>query len=236
MKDEFTVWLQDRLDAMSFNPGAIDGIPGRRTTQALRGFQRAHNLRETGLADSATVSKLRQKSPSVTPPKQDLYSLYPWMTLALRKKGLLEGRDNKELRDFLKSDGATLGDPAKLPWCGDFVETCIALALQNEALPVNPYLARNWRKFGKATESGFGTVLVFWRTHKTKSTNGHVCFYVGEDDLYYYVLGGNQSNSVSIAKLDKERLLEARAPLTFPDFKAQKVLMTASGPVSTNEA
>jgi len=235
MKDKFTVWLQERMLSLGFNPGTIDGIPGRNTTTALKGFQRAHKLPETGVADVATVSLLQAKARLNPPPKQDLYSHYPWMALALRKKGLIEGRDNQELREFLKSDGKTLGDPSKLPWCGDFVETCIALALQNEALPTNPYLARNWTKFGKASEPGFGTVLVFWRTHKTKSTNGHVGFYVGEDDLYYYVLGGNQSNSVSIAKISKKRLLEARAPLTFSSFKAQKVRMTASGPVSSNE-
>lgn len=238
MKDPFIAWLQERLQAMGFNPGTVDGIWGRRTMTALKGFQRAYNLRETGVADEATVQKLKLKLPlsASTPPKDDLYARYPWMQIAVSKKGLLEGRDNAELRAFLKSDGKTLGDPAKLPWCGDFVETCVALALPNEPLPTNPYLARNWMKFGKETTPGFGAVLVFWRTSKTKSTNGHVGFYAGEDKDNFYVLGGNQSNSVSIAKLDKKRLLGARAPVSATDFVVHKVAMNSNGPVSTNEA
>lgn len=235
MKDAFIEWLQGQLKAAGFNPGAIDGIWGRNTASALERFQRAHALPVTGQADATTVTRLRSTSP-VLEPARDLYSRYPWMALALRKKGLREGRDNAELRKFLKSDGKTLGDPAKLPWCGDFVETCIAVSLPREPLPVNPYLARNWQKFGQHSEPGFGTVLVFWRTSKTKSTNGHVGFYVGEDDAHFYVLGGNQSNSVSIAKLDKGRLLSARAPTTVTDFVLYKVQMNDDGPVSTNEA
>lgn len=235
MKDLFIEWLQQQLATAGFDPGTVDGIWGRDTLAALRKYQDAYSLPQTGMADPATVLKLRNINASHEAPKQGLYSRYPWMQLALRKKGLLEGRDNAELRSFLKSDGKTLGDPAKLPWCGDFVETCVAVALAGEAIPVNPYLARNWQKFGVASEPGFGTVLVFWRTHKTKSTNGHVGFYVGEDATHFYVLGGNQSNSVSVAKLDKKRLLAARAPVTVKNFVLYKVQMTDSGPVSTNE-
>lgn len=236
MKDQFIGWMQGQLKSAGFNPGTIDGIWGRRTAYALEGFQRANGLPLTAQADALTVRTLRSVSADVEVPKQDLYSRYPWTALALRKKGLREGRDNAELRSFLKSDGKTLGDPAKLPWCGDFVETCIAVSLPREPLPVNPYLARNWQNFGKQSEPGFGTVLVFWRTSKTKSTNGHVGFYVGEDAAHFYVLGGNQSNSVSIAKLDKGRLLSARAPTTVADFVLYKVQMNDDGPVSTNEA
>ncbi|MEP9380673.1 hypothetical protein ABLE91_28575 [Aquabacter sp. CN5-332] len=75
-------------------------------------------------------------------------SLTPWIALAQRKMGLHEVRDNKALKDFLKSDGHALGDPAKLPWCGDFVETCIAVSLPREPMIDNRYWALNWPKFG----------------------------------------------------------------------------------------
>lgn len=239
MQNKFITWLQLRLDAYGFNPGDIDGIWGRRTMNALKQFQGAHNLRQSGVADADTVRKLRASNIPKLPdkmPRPDLFARFPYMQVGMRKKGLHEKRDNADLRTFLFSDGKTLGDPAVLPWCGDFVETCIALALPNEVLPVNPYLARNWRKFGQECEPCFGAVLVFWRTHKTNSTNGHVGFYVGEDDKNFYVLGGNQSNGISIAKLDKDRLLAARRPLTLPDFEVHKVQMTDNGPVSNNEA
>ncbi|BCH23502.1 hypothetical protein [Mesorhizobium sp. L-8-3] len=44
----------------------------------------------------------------------------PWIAIARAKIGQHEKIYNKKLRDWLKSDGHALGDPAKLPWCGDF--------------------------------------------------------------------------------------------------------------------
>ncbi|MBP2460160.1 MULTISPECIES: hypothetical protein [unclassified Rhizobium] len=69
-------------------------------------------------------------------------------SLAQTKLGLNETRENASLKAFLKSDGHALGDPAKLPWCGDFLETCIALSLLKEPMIANPYWALNWLKFG----------------------------------------------------------------------------------------
>lgn len=53
---------QQRLDALGLAPGPIDGVMGSRTREALRAFQRGHDLPETGeldwqtrLALSATV-------------------------------------------------------------------------------------------------------------------------------------------------------------------------------------
>jgi len=49
----------------------------------------------------------------------------PWMVEAKKVMGLHENRDRAVLAKWLKSDGKTLGDPSKLPWCGDFVDTAI---------------------------------------------------------------------------------------------------------------
>ena len=135
------------------------------------------------------------------------------MDLALRKKGLHENIDNAQLRKFLKSDGSTLGDPAQLPWCGDLVETCLALTLPDAILPSNPYLARNWLKFGKTVDPCFGAVMVFWRGTKASGL-GHVGFYYSEDDTHYSILGGNQGNRIGIGAYRKDRFLGARLPET----------------------
>ncbi len=42
----------------------------------------------------------------------------------------------------------------------------------------------------------------------------HVGLYAGEDDTHYNVLGGNQSNSVSVARIEKSRLVAIRWPKT----------------------
>lgn len=118
--------------------------------------------------------------------------------------------------------------------CGDAVETPIALTLSKEKLPENPYLARNWLKFGKPLETPiYGSIGVFWREKKT-GTKGHVGFLVGEDKDHYYVLGGNQRNSVNVTKISKERFLGARWPLTYPIRKMPLPRMSGV-PLSVNE-
>jgi len=117
--------------------------------------------------------------------------------------------------DWLKRDGRSLGDPGENPWCGDFVETCIRVALPGEpllgALGTNPYWARNWLLFGQAVQPIPGAVMIFER-----GSGGHVGFTVGQDDTHFFVLGGNQSDAVTIARIAKTRLLGARWPATVP--------------------
>ena len=56
-----------------------------------------------------------------------------------------------------------------------------------------------------------GAVLIFER-----GSGGHAGFAVGQDDTHFFVLGGNQSDAVTIARIAKSRLLGARRPATFP--------------------
>jgi hypothetical protein len=46
----------------------------------------------------------------------------------------------------------------------------------------------------------------------TRTGGGHVGFYVRETAKYVYVLGGNQSNKVTIAGFDKARIIAYRLP------------------------
>jgi uncharacterized protein (TIGR02594 family) len=237
----FIEWVQRRLLAHGFNPGIVDGEWGRNTRSATVSFQEAKGLPPHGVLNEITVAALRaapQHIPNDTAPDapaMDLLNAFPWMELALRKKGLREREDNRDLRAFLKSDGKTLGDPAVLPWCGDFVETCIAVTLPDAALPTNPYLARNWQRFGHSVEPCFGSILVFWRG-SVSGTKGHVGFYYSEDKENYHVLGGNQGDKVSIAALDKKRLLSAQLPLVGGPYPCKKVSSGSKFSLSINEA
>jgi hypothetical protein len=56
-----------------------------------------------------------------------------------------------------------------------------------------------------------GAVLIFER-----GSGGHVGFAIGQDITHFYVLGGNQSDAVTIARIAKSRLLDACWPATFP--------------------
>ena len=185
--------LQSGLDRLGHAPGAIDGQWGVRTARALKQLLTANGR------------------PAAMAPRGSL----PWMTEAKTALGRNEARDRTWLMDWLKRDGRSLGDPAKNPWCGDFVETCIRIALPEEpllgALGANPYWARNWLLFGQVVQPITGAVLICER-----GSGGHVGFAVGQNDTNFLVPGGNQSDAVTIARIAKSRLLGARWPATIP--------------------
>ncbi|MFQ5960768.1 MAG: peptidoglycan-binding protein, partial [Candidatus Methylomirabilales bacterium] len=52
---------QQRLRAAGYNPGSIDGLMGRQTRTALRRYQSAHGLDETGEFDKETRTSLGMK-------------------------------------------------------------------------------------------------------------------------------------------------------------------------------
>jgi uncharacterized protein (TIGR02594 family) len=185
--------IQRGLEQLGHSPGTIDGLWGLRTARALKSLLAANG-----------------RAAAVAPPGP-----LPWITEAKSALGRNEARDRSWLMDWLKRDGRSLGDPSKNPWCGDFVETCIRVALPDEpllgALGTHPYWARHWMLFGREVQPITGAVLIFER-----GLGGHVGFAVGQDDTHFYVLGGNQSDAVTIARITKSRLLGARWPATYP--------------------
>ena len=122
-----------------------------------------------------------------------------------------------------------------IPWCGLFVAHCIGSSLPDEPLPMNPLMARSWRAFGDSSSPMLGAILVFWRGSRN-SSSGHVGFYKSEDQDAYHVLGGNQSNSVNVARIAKSRLLSARWPRSAASLTGNIVVADAGAPLSHNEA
>lgn len=232
--------VQARMNDLGFGPLTVDGIRGRRTNAAITAFKRSVGLKPRSFIGPVTWAAMfpdqggARPAPEPAPAGPDA----PWMDEALRKMGLHEGRNNSALWSWLKSDGATVGDPAKIPWCGDFVETAIALSLPDEPLPVNPYLAANWVKAGIKCRPQYGAIMSFWRGSPS-SWKGHVAFYVAEDDQAYHILGGNQANAVTITRIGKNRLRSngcrwpstAMAPTGRPRLVAR-----GADPLSHNEA
>jgi uncharacterized protein (TIGR02594 family) len=206
--------LQRALERLGHSPGAIDGLWGPRTARAL---------------ESLLAAKGRGASASPPGP-------LPWIAEAMSALGRHEVRDRSWLMAWLKRDGRSLGDPAKNPWCGDFLETCIRVALPDEpllrALGSNPYWARNWLRFGQEVAPIPGAILVFAR-----GSGGHVGFAMGQDDTHFHVLGGNQSDAVTIARIARSRLLGARWPTTVPPrIQSLPVMKPGALPTTTNEA
>lgn len=64
-KDQDVYEVQKKLEELGYDPGSTDGIWGKKTTSALKRFQRDNGLPETGQLDEQTRAKLiSKKAPS----------------------------------------------------------------------------------------------------------------------------------------------------------------------------
>jgi uncharacterized protein (TIGR02594 family) len=120
----------------------------------------------------------------------------------------------------------------EIPWCG--LAMAYAAHMAGVDYPKDPLWALNWAKYGEAApEPMLGDILTFKR-----DGGGHVGMYVGEDDTAYHVLGGNQGNAMSVTRILKTRLYKARRTKwkVAQPANVRKILLTATGKISTNEA
>lgn len=229
-----TLDIQKKLKSAGFDPGPLDDVRGTLTISAIKAFQKANGLAVDGIVGPATAARLFggaiPDSPSFVPATQ------PWMLEAYSLLGLKEdtsARSNPVIIGWGKALKLNYSDD-EIPWCGLFVAHCIGSQLPDEPLPNNPLGARNWAKLGIQTTPQPGAVMVFWRKSQ-QSGLGHVGFYVAEDANAYHILGGNQSDKVSVTRMPKARFLQARWPRTAPAPTGRPVMADASGRVSTNE-
>jgi hypothetical protein len=125
-----------------------------------------------------------------------------------------------------------------IAWCGLAMAYVAGQAGWENAPRGNALLARNWQHWGNPVNVPMlGDVLVFWRT-SINSTKGHVGVYVGEDDAAFHVIGGNQEDKVTVKRLSRDRLLQARrCPWRINQpANVRRVLLAPSGRLSIDEA
>lgn len=98
-------------------------------------------------------------------------------------------------------------DDDETPWCATFVNYCLKMAGEAMTGKLN---ARSFLDYGEEVKQPkFGDIVVLWRGDRN-GWQGHVGFFVKQDDKGIYVLGGNQSNEVNITIYKNERLLSYR--------------------------
>ncbi len=222
--------IQRQLNELGFDPGPIDGIRGAKTDAAIIAFKKSVGLRPRAYYGPLTHEALFGGAVDELEP-------FPWLNEARHMLGVHEKRDLSKLSNWFDKSVSWI-DPRDIAWCGAFVATCLRKTDPYIELPDNPLGARNWDKWGASVRPQLGSIMVFWRTHPTKSWHGHVAFYWGEDDEAYHVLGGNQSNAVTITRISKHRLLSARLPsgTSVPRNPIITHLTAGGSPISTNEA
>jgi uncharacterized protein (TIGR02594 family) len=107
-----------------------------------------------------------------------------------------EKEDRRELKDL------TGVDPVRIEWCAAFANAI----LEKSEIPSNKdhkyaLTARAFLDWGEEVkEPEMGDIVVFPRGNQ--GWQGHVGFFVKQQEidgkLYYYILGGNQKNKVSV--------------------------------------
>lgn len=140
--------------------------------------------------------------------------------------------DNPKIMQWAQETGLTNVYTADaVPWCGLFMAVVAKRA--GKKLVQGPLWALNWGKWGNdAGQPELGDVLTFVRPG-----GGHVALYIGEDEKYYHVLGGNQSDAVTITRIDKSRMRAARNLYTIgPPASAKPYILQPTGAISVNES
>ena len=119
----------------------------------------------------------------------------------------------------------------EIPWCGLYIS--VVVKRTGRDIIESPLWARSWSKWGEASGvPSLGDILVFKR-----GSGGHVGIYIAEDTDCYHVLGGNQSNAVTITRIRKDRCIAARKPkYNNRPASAKPYIVEPNGAVSIDEA
>lgn len=138
----------------------------------------------------------------------------PWLSIAFRELGQSEisgDGSNPRIVEFLNSVNLPLPDKNddETPWCSAFVNWCIE---KSEIMGTKSAMARSWVNWANHIGvPAFGCVTVLSSGQDRRF--GHVGFFVGfEDKDKIKLLGGNQSNSVSVCCFEKNRVIAHRWP------------------------
>lgn len=159
---------------------------------------------------------------------------------AIKHYGLLEvtGKENHpDIMRWAKEVGVNSYYPNdETPWCGLFMGIVAKRCGYgfNNTQTRNLLRAKDWATWGEARKgpAKLWDVLVF-----SRSGGGHVGFYVGENKTSYLVFGGNQSNSVSLAWIAKDRCISIRKPIykIGEPSNVRTIKLLDSGELSKNE-
>lgn len=132
---------------------------------------------------------------------------------ALTQYGIAEVRGlqhNPEILKYFRQSGFEYINDDETPWCSAFVNWVAFMTDHERTEKLN---ARSWLDIGKVIQEEeplIGDVVIFWRGADPNGWQGHVAFYIGENETHYFVLGGNQSNMVCIKPYPKTKLLGFR--------------------------
>lgn len=134
-----------------------------------------------------------------------------WLAAAWTELGVREipGDANApEILRYFRDAGDDTVQTETTPWCAAFAGAMLKRAGVSNT---GSLLARSYLDWGTPLDDArLGAIAVFSRGDDP--TAGHIGFVLGEADGKLYLLGGNQSDAVTVASFDKARLLGLRWP------------------------
>lgn len=145
-----------------------------------------------------------------------------WLSVARAELGVKEAAgaaDNPRIQMYLKSGS---GDPAlynqdETPWCAGFVNWCLRYSTNDTLKGTGSLMAKSFLGYGRDVSDNppVGAIAVFDRPPNPDS--GHVAFLLGFDaNRNPVVLGGNQSDAVTVQTYTRSQLRALRWPNSVP--------------------
>lgn len=135
----------------------------------------------------------------------------PWAMWGLGEMAVFEAEGSKDhprivwYHSFTSAGAA----PDSVAWCSSYVnagmQTCGYPGTRNKT-------ASSWLRYGVPYKLCIGGILVFGKSDPDAKGTGHVGWCVGWSDEWVLVLGGNQSQRVSVARRPIKSLLDVRMP------------------------
>jgi uncharacterized protein (TIGR02594 family) len=135
--------------------------------------------------------------------------------------GLQERQDRQQLRELVGVD------PVRTEWCAAFVNAVLekdGIPNLNNQTQYPPLMARSFIHWGERvlkTEIRRGDVVVFPRGNQ--GWQGHVGFFVEEQNGYWVILGGNQDQSVNYQLFDPRRVIAVRRYIDPDSIKQERL-------------
>lgn len=135
----------------------------------------------------------------------------PWLVNAVKYLGFHETGTNQGIEQFIAlAHTGSLGDP----WCAIFANAC----LEEAGFPgTRSALARSFEtnpNFVQLPDRAYGCITTMWRT-SLASGQGHVYFYMGENENGNIGLGGNEDDQVEQEYLPQSRVTGYWWPKSF---------------------
>lgn len=219
--------IQRALSARGYDlgPAGADGDAGPKTIAAVTAFQRAAGLVADGIAGPLTIKALG--SVVVTEKKAEP-DLPGWLALAADMLGVKEGlgaANNAQVVKLFADAGFPGIKTDSTAWCAAYVNAMLERAGHRGSRSL---AARSFENWGVGlNEPTMGCIAT--KKRAGSSWQGHTGFVVGANKDQVFLLGGNQSDQVSVAAFKRSEIVAFRWPCDMPIPTSSKLPTTVAG-------